>query len=39
MEGDSTKAELLSLLNGLREIKKMGKSGCLVEGDSEVVVS
>lgn len=38
-EGDSTKAELLSLLYGLREIKKLGRSGCLVEVDSKVVVS
>lgn len=34
-DGDSTKAELISLLYGLHEIKAMGKVGCLVEGDSK----
>lgn len=35
---NSTKAELLSLLYGLRELKALGKHGCLVEGDSKVMV-
>lgn len=38
-EGDSTKVELLSLLYGLREIRKLRRTGCLVEGDSKVWVS
>lgn len=37
--GYSTNAELMALLFGLRELKAMGRSGCLVEGDSKVVVS
>lgn len=31
---DLTRAELLSFLFGLREIKSLGKHGCLLEGDS-----
>lgn len=38
-EGDSTKVELLSLLYSLREVEKVGQQGCLVEGDSKVVIS
>lgn len=38
-ERDSTKAKTLSFLYGLREIKVLGKSRCLVEGDSKVVIS
>lgn len=38
-EGDSTKAEALRLLYGLHEIKALVKFGCLVEGDSKVVIS
>lgn len=36
-EEDSTKAELLSLLYGLREVERLEWHGCLVEGGSKVV--
>lgn len=36
--GDSTKAEVLSLLHGLRELKRIGVSLGCVEGDSKVVI-
>lgn len=36
---DSTMAETKSLFKGLKELKKMGISGCIIEGDSEVVIS
>lgn len=38
-EGDSTTAELLNLLYGLREIKKLGQHDSLAKGDSKVVIS
>lgn len=35
---DSTKAETQSMLIGLKELKIMKVSGCVIEGDSEVAV-
>lgn len=37
-DADSIKFKLLSLLYDLRELKALGKHGCLVEGNSKVVV-
>lgn len=36
---DSTKVEVFGLLMGLHELKSMSVRGCLVEGDSVVVIS
>lgn len=36
---DSTQAEALALVMGLHESKAMGVLGCLVEGDTNVVVN
>lgn len=36
---DSTKAEVMGLLMGLGELKKMIIWGCMVEGDLAVVIS
>lgn len=35
---NSTKAETMTMLLGLRELKKMGLFECIVEGDSAVVI-
>lgn len=35
---DSTKAEAIGLLMGLRELKRLGIGGCFVEGDSMVAI-
>lgn len=35
---DSIKVEVVSLLMGLREMRKLELKNCLVEGDSKVVI-
>lgn len=35
---NSIRAETIGLLFGLRELRKMGILGCIIEGDSEVVI-
>lgn len=35
---NSKKAETLTMLLGLRELKKIGISSCIIEGDSAVVI-
>lgn len=36
---DSIKAEALALLLGLRELRRLGLAQCIVEGDSQTVIS
>lgn len=36
---DFISVEVMSLLMGLRELKRLDVSGCMAEGDSEVVIS